>query len=399
MSLFEDHSAKLATIREIIIQKGWILVTEHAPHCKTRLEFKCQRGHSVFRSLTYFRFNKDVNEQLSSLICRQCEREDMGARFKQEVEARGGRVLGIFSGRNIKVLIRCSEGHIWSPRPKEIHAGRWCAVCAGCSTKGAEDKFRRILTEKGYRLMGEYLGYKAKTNIICPQGHTWMTNADSINKGANCYHCSKRNPENGRVKFYQVVEQENGGKVLGEYIDARTKTQIQCREGHIWSCWPSHISNKASWCPECAQSKGEKLLDGCLKNLQLPFQREAALPESARRPYDFLTYYNQHIFIEFDSKQHFTEIEYYHKTPTAFEEQKRRDIEKTQAVLNRRLRIIRLTYKVLCHKDFDIQASLWQAIQRPELLLYMNAENGKLVLSPQCEMYSWLTSQLQITTP
>jgi hypothetical protein len=400
MSLFEDHSAKLAAIREIIAQKGWTLITEHAPHCKTRLEFKCPRGHSIFQKLDTIRLGDVSAERLGRCSCRKCGVEDAEARFCQAVSERGGRILGDFVNNQTKTPVQCAEGHIWSPRPYSVtNTTRWCAVCAGCSAKGAEEKFRRILAEKGYSLVGEYLGYRTKMPIICPQGHTWLTAAHSINDGYDCYHCSKRNPENGRTNFYQVVEQENGGKVLGEYVDARTKTPIQCREGHIWTCWPSHISNRISWCPECAQSKGEKLLYECLQNLNIPFERQATLPEAARRPYDFMTYCNQHIFIEFDGKPHFEESEYYHRTPTAFEDQKRRDIEKTQAVLNRRLRIIRLTHKVLCHKSFDVQASLWQAIQRPELLLYMNAENGKLVISPECEMYSWLTSQLQIPTP
>lgn len=395
MSHHKDYSASLAIIRDIVTRRGWTLLTTLVEKSDDKIEIKCNRGHPINKRYSQICPGSDGAERLSRCPCPKCRFEDAETKFKDFVEAKRGRVIGKFTRVDMQTRIQCAGGHFWSPQPNTLYAGHWCSDCSGRSAEEAKIKFMRFLTEKGGRLMSEYVGNLQKMSIICNQGHIWQTTVKSINEGHWCQKCNGTHRETGRIKFYAVVE-GNGGRVLGEYINARTKTPIQCREGHIWLCWPSQIANRILWCPECSQSHGEATVAKCLQNLRLPYQKEFALPEESRRPYDFITYWNQHIFIEYDGKQHFERINYFHPTVAIFEEHQQRDIDKTQAVINRGLRMIRLSYKVLPSELENIQNTLWTAIQRQEKLLYIDLINGQLVVSSQCENYTWLISKLQI---
>lgn len=393
MSQRKDHSVKLNAIREIATGRGWTLITEVVPHHQTILEFKCERGHSIFKRFTAISIGGDSAKRLGRCPCPKCRLEDAETKFLRAVEAKGGRVLGKFINNNTNTPIQCSKGHIWSTSPKTIY-DHWCGICSGFSAHTAKEKFDRIVSEKGGRLIGEYLTNGRKMSIICRYGHTWMTTSNAINSGNWCLKCSGHSPEIGRAKFLNVVENEYGGKVLGEYINSRTRTLTQCRNGHKWYALPATVCNHSNWCPECSQSQGERLTTECLHNLNLPVQLEVSIPLLPSRRYDILTYFNRHIFIEFDGRQHFKGTEFFNIT---LAEQHRCDIEKTKAVVEvYKLRMIRIGYKVLKFPMIDVQTILAQAIQCNEPILYVDVFDGKLTFSSQCERYSWLTSQLQI---
>jgi len=65
----------------------------------------------------------------------------------------------------------------------------------------------------------------------------------------------------------KVVEQRGGTLLSTEYVNSRSKLNIQCDEGHLFSSRPHDISKK-SWCPNCKREKHLRLMQANLRTVQ-----------------------------------------------------------------------------------------------------------------------------------
>jgi hypothetical protein len=59
------------------------------------------------------------------------------------------------------------------------------------------------------------------------------------------------------------------GKCLSEkYVNAHTKLEFECSEGHRWSATPYSVKTRNSWCPECARKRNAESQRFSLDDLQ-----------------------------------------------------------------------------------------------------------------------------------
>jgi hypothetical protein len=68
-------------------------------------------------------------------------------------------------------------------------------------------------------------------------------------------------------RVHKVVEQRGGTLLSTEYVNARSKLNIQCAEGHLFSSRPHDILKK-SWCPDCKREKHSRLMQANLRTAQ-----------------------------------------------------------------------------------------------------------------------------------
>lgn len=185
----------------------------------------------------------------------------------------------------------------------------------------------------------KYENNKAKVIIICPIHGEFEQVAKDHLKGSGCSICGRIKHEESRrlnTEEFIVKSKITHGDLYDyskvEYINARTKVCIVCnKHGEFWQNPNNHTQGQG--CPVCSSSKGELLIRKWLleNNIKFKEQFELITPEIARNSnvmiVDFFVKHNgKQYFIEYDGKQHYEYVPYFHRGGIIeFEKQQRRD--------------------------------------------------------------------------
>lgn len=186
-------------------------------------------------------------------------------RFIEIVEHNGGKVTGTYNGSSKQIQIQCNSGHVWITQPAVIKNGSWCPTCANVDPNEAENLFRQIVISKGGKVHGQYVNQKTKIQIECLMGHSWFTKPGNIRDGHWCPVCG-HGIERSIQELYKIVINKDG-KIVGEYINADTPLTIECMYGHQWKARPYSIK-AGYYCPICAGNHKETALNKLQKVVQ-----------------------------------------------------------------------------------------------------------------------------------
>ena len=111
-------------------------------------------------------------------------------------------------------------------------------------------------------VMGQYVDAKTKILHRCKiDGYEWMVSPTNVLSGKSCPECANKNRaiKNGisREEYIERLSVKNPTiEIMGEYINARTKTLHHCLVHDIcWYAVPDNVINEMSGCPECAKEK------------------------------------------------------------------------------------------------------------------------------------------------
>jgi len=174
----------------------------------------------------------------------------------KHAESKSGKCLSEkYINNQTKLKWQCSEGHIWNTSWGNVQQGTWCPQCAVVKNAIAKKGYtiqdmQKLAEDKGGKCLSEeYININTKLKWKCSIGHVWESIPGPIlYKGSWCPCCIGRNKT---IKDMQKLAEENNGKCLSnKYINANTKLQWQCREGHIWKATPSNIQ-QGEWCAKC----------------------------------------------------------------------------------------------------------------------------------------------------
>jgi len=179
--------------------------------------------------------------------------------------------------------------------------------------------------------------------------------------------------------YRQAALSKNMTYIL-DYIPKDTKTTVKgwccniCK--HIWSNQMSTIKNGNHGCPNCATfNKSEKL---CRKILE----EALGVNFSSTKP-NFLKYitgknleldcYNEilNLALEYQGKQHYEWIKFFHPTIEKFNDQKDRDIWKRNKCKELKIDLIEVPYMHSHSNPNELKEFIYQEIKkvRPELVL------------------------------
>jgi hypothetical protein len=139
--------------------------------------------------------------------------------FKTCIEAQGGIVTGVYLNARTPVACLCPAGHECAPYPFNVMNGEgMCYTCgkskAGATrTKLAFDRFQRAITERGGKVIGNYVNTAAPVECICPKGHICNPRPnDVVNRGYGmCLVCAGKKSD----VFYVVQNPLDGNIKLG----------------------------------------------------------------------------------------------------------------------------------------------------------------------------------------
>ena len=328
-------------------------------------------------------FEQVPSSTMQGVWCRMCAGVDPSlgeANLRRAVDKKGGIVLGTYVNSQTKISLQCANGHVFSSIPNSISRGRWCAKCSNKCSEQAEARFRTRVHEQGGQIVGPYVNNKTKVEIRCAEGHTFQITPGHISGGKWCTRCRNHCPIQAEERFRAEV-QRRGGIILGPYVNTATSVELQCQDQHKFWAKPNNVMND-KWCRPCglSESKGERAIREYLADYGIDYQQEVEFPWSNRKRYDFVVHHNQrHYIIEYDGIQHFEQIEFFCPDIDEFVKRQQIDIVKTVAALTSGYYVIRICYSDL--NDIDI------------LLASMlhDEPSHKLIVSDH-EMYSWLTA-------
>lgn len=95
-------------------------------------------------------------------------------------------------------------------------------------------------------VIGKYTKMHDRIECICKVGHKWNPIALDLVRGSDCFECAaiKRGRKRAKTHEQFVEEVRNVNPditVVGTYINAGTKIEFRCKEGHKWVTTPSNV--------------------------------------------------------------------------------------------------------------------------------------------------------------
>lgn len=117
----------------------------------------------------------------------------------------------------------------------------------------------------------------AKTRIKCHCkicDYIWNPSPDTLNLGCGCPNCANQKKHTIKLKSHETFIDELKKiqlniKVLGEYVNARTKIKCKCLvDEHEWSATPDNLL-RGTGCPKCAgKIQSTEIFKNRLKDIQ-----------------------------------------------------------------------------------------------------------------------------------
>ena len=255
-------------------------------------------------------------------------------RLKEVVAKKGGKCLSEeYLDKKTKLEFQCKEGHVWRTKPHTIvKCNSWCPTCHFNSTRSNINDVIKFIESKGGKLLTkEYKNCSQKLKVECGKGHVWEVIYNSLDRGTWCPTCEDLNSRltyEERIKGLDAISkiaENRGGKCLSsieEYKSMNSKLLFQCRKKHKWSAFAYVIKTK-TWCPICCQSISEKMFRCILEkvfNCSFPSCRPSWMKSDKMRCLQ-IDGYNEELKIgfEYQGKQHFKFVPYFHKNIQKFE--------------------------------------------------------------------------------
>ena len=346
-------------------------------------------NHSLEKVLIDFKCNHEPhwitpNSYKSGTGCPKCSKDKTVDKVKEQTKEEfvnllnnnGHKLLSEYvnSATKVKIDFNCGHQPHWLT-PNSYKSGRGCPKCKfkNRSTKAKED-FLKMIEDNGHKLLSEYIDSVTKVEIDFNCGHKphWIR-PNSYKSGTGCPKCVIEQYTKAKEDFLKMIE-DNGHKLLSEYIDSVTKVKIDFNCGHK-PHWlrPSDYKYRGGkgGCPLC-KHKGESALYELLINMGYKAEKQKKyedLRDKRLLSYDFyLPQYN--LLIELDGEHHRDKVVYCTKDMI--------DAEKDLAKLEAKIRLKDRKHKDKLKDDYAKNNNI--------PLLRIEYNNGKIELDKWREL-------------
>ena len=249
-----------------------------------------------------------------------------------------------YLGDKIKVKIICPYHGVFEQRPtNHLSSNQGCPKCnkKKCFTNlEFIDKAKKIHGDKYDYSLVEYFDSKTKVKIICSTHGEFEQSPKSHLNLDGCVNCRKPNI----LEFIDKAKKIHGDKYdysLVEYFDSKTKVKIICStHGEFEQKINDHLYGNG--CPICKESKGERGVRIYLNDNNINYKPQHRFSDCRDKnplPFDFyLPEYNT--CIEFNGKQHYTYLKFFHKSKYYYKKQVKRDNIKKEYCANNNINLI-----------------------------------------------------------
>jgi len=336
--------------------------------CDTPIRTGCGNPeHTFMLRPSKFKSRGDWCIECKNICPKQAERK-----FRERVTAQGRKVVGEYRGRHVPVAIRCRFGHVQNQQPGSVARGSDCNYCFGNGCKErAYDMFVLTLRRLNYVLMEEYVDSQTPVNIMCPLGHICRPRpTEVVTRFRRCSGCFQNTLEKGLESLLTILTLR-GEQLIGAYVGSDDKVEVRCVKGHSYFPRPTNVISRGDNCSVCKESLLEQAVRLVFEKHQIKYDPQYHDPLAPKLAFDFRFWYQDREYrLEVDGEQHFYEIPFFHRTPTAFAEGQARDRLKDRICWQQAIQLIRIPYT--CLKDMEYY--LMKALLDDAALVLWDAE-------------------------
>ena len=263
-------------------------------------------------------------------------------------------VLGKYNGRKVKILCMCKiDNYKWYTTPNGLLGSKnikpnGCPKCAG-KIKKTHKQFIEEMNEinPNIKILGHYIDAKTKIKCECKiDGYKWEAEPTNLLQKRGCPKCANKIPRE-HDDFVKELNNINPNiKIIGKFISTRTKIKCECKiDGYKWEAEPRHLLGNHG-CPKCNDSIGEKITYNILNKLNIKNIRQYKFKDCKfYKCLPFDFYLPQYnCCIEIDGKQHENIVKWFGGLD-GFIDRKIRDTVKDIYCKNNGIKLIRITYK------------------------------------------------------
>ncbi len=163
---------------------------------------------------------------------------------------KGGQCLSdTYINNRTKLEWQCKKEHRWKASLDNVKARSWCPVCSGKQRLTMDDMRALAKLRRGKCLSKRYINNSTKLEWQCACGYRWMASPGHIKNGTWCPKCAEQLMPT--IEDMRELADGRGGKCLSDkYVNAHTKLEWQCKDGHIWGASPTNVK-QGKWCKSC----------------------------------------------------------------------------------------------------------------------------------------------------
>ena len=295
--------------------------------------------------------NLSRNKNRGCPVCKVKKRTKSHKQFVKEVEEINPNIeiIGQYVNSQTKIKCKCKiDGHEWEAIPNDlVIKGSGCPKCSNHIQRTTEqfiEEMKKINSD--IEILGEFINVMTKIKARCKTcGLEWEVLPYNLLRKSGCPKCSERMKKTTEQFIKEIKEINSDIKVLGEYINNRTKIKVRCKTcGHIWEATPDSLLQGCS-CPHKHISKGERKVKDILSNKGVNFEWQHKFDDCKFKSYLPFDFYlpNENICIEYDGRQHYEIVQAFGGYE-AFVDTKIRDTIKTQYCKDNNITLIRIPY-------------------------------------------------------
>lgn len=281
-----------------------------------------------------------------------------------------------------KVKIICPKHGIFEQTPAGHLDGNGCVACSyelriskkRCTTEEFIKRAKEVHGDKYDYSKVEYINRHTKVCIICPiHGEFWQSPNVHL-KGCECPACSKIKVSMKKLsntkEFIQKAKNIHGDLYdysNVEYVDSKTKVCIIChKHGEFWQRPNDHLNGVG--CPYCSESHGEKRIRYILNDMGIEFKEQHMITLEKKlfsRNNIKVDFYIQKLntIIEFNGRQHYQYIQFFHKSEDDFQKQVERDERLKEYCKDNGINLIVIKYSKIDEIDKLIDESLCKILK------------------------------------
>lgn len=267
------------------------------------------------------------------------------------------------TGAREKITFKCNIcGELFNITWNQVQHGVGCVKCSRIKMKEhAKTKrysigeVRNYLSKFNIQLIEkEYLGNNKKMRCLCNIHGEFFSDWINIRKSTHpCSKCVVLNKSQNidrltpLLKLKELIEDNGQYKIIGEYINCKTKIEILCLKcNHVFSIRPDHLRNGVG-CPcSSPKSRGEQRIEEILTKHNISFVTQKTF-EGCRGDKKLLRFDfyldEMNILIEFQGEQHYKPIEVFGGVK-GFKKQQKSDKIKREWAEKNHIRLLEIKY-------------------------------------------------------
>lgn len=244
-------------------------------------------------------------------------------------------------------------GHLLYQTPNHfLRDKRRCQYCHNGNRKSPElfaKKFKEIMGDE-YTQLESY--YKSHEKILVKHNkcdRTYRVTPDSILQGRKCPLCNGTRRKKPEEFSDEVTKLTNGEySYISGYKNNRSEVlfkHLSC--GKVYKARPHDFLN-GNRCPYCNQSKGEKMIQDVLDELNITYEIQKYFKDCGNKnqwlPFDFYIP-SLNLLLEYDGIQHFKPVKYFGGM-NKLKDQQRRDKVKNDYAKEKGISLLRIPYNL-----------------------------------------------------